>query len=432
MITHDEADAPVSEKTIVIRDRRKPNQYTTDNLIAREWLPILRVGDAFFLYSVYLSMANRETESSWGSLRTMAQYLQCGVDLVIRGNKLLEICELIYVESGSHCTTNEYYILDPPPLTLELKMRIYQRLAAIAEQETSQNWQSWSQQVRKVLDRHQSLPDIWAARRANKGGRPVKIALPQESGCVSQAGFSDQGGCEPQAGLSWATNRVVVNHKQGGCEPQPEQEQLTRQTNKIELREEELGSSCLSAVRFRCQTLGVAPTVVAVLLENHPPERIWQQLEWLPARNPRDPAAMLVKAVQEGWSLPTHYDPQEAEKTWTLWEGRAKEEDGVSGEEEETPALPEVEEAGQPELEMDAESVWERVLEELEMQMTRATFDRWLRGTRAVGLRGQGIVVSVRDGYAVEWLRTRLLVPVLRTVAGVAGQPWDVFFEASS
>ena len=30
-----------TEKTIVVRDRRKPNQYTTDNLIAREWLPIL-------------------------------------------------------------------------------------------------------------------------------------------------------------------------------------------------------------------------------------------------------------------------------------------------------------------------------------------------------------------------------------------------------
>ena len=88
-----------AERTIVIRDRRKPNQYTTDNVVAREWLPILRVGDAFFLYSVYLSMANRETESSWGSLRTQAEYLQCGVDLIIRGNRLLEICELLYIET---------------------------------------------------------------------------------------------------------------------------------------------------------------------------------------------------------------------------------------------------------------------------------------------------------------------------------------------
>ena len=28
------------ERTIIIRDRRKPNQYTTDNVIARGWLPM--------------------------------------------------------------------------------------------------------------------------------------------------------------------------------------------------------------------------------------------------------------------------------------------------------------------------------------------------------------------------------------------------------
>ena len=67
-----------AEKTIVIRDRRKPNQYTTDNVIAREWLPILRVGDAFFFYSVYLSMANRQTESSWSSLRTLTALPRVG------------------------------------------------------------------------------------------------------------------------------------------------------------------------------------------------------------------------------------------------------------------------------------------------------------------------------------------------------------------
>ena len=137
-----EATADDSEKTIVVRDRRKPNQYTTDNVIAREWLPILRVGDAFFFYSVYLSMANRETESSWGSLRTQAEYLQCSVDLIVRGNKLLEICELVHIETGNQYTSNEYYILDPPPLTPELCTSIRRRLDDIARQESSKNWQS--------------------------------------------------------------------------------------------------------------------------------------------------------------------------------------------------------------------------------------------------------------------------------------------------
>jgi len=149
-----------AEKTIVIRDRRKPNQYTTDNLLAREWLPILRVGDAFYFYSVYLSMANRETESSWSSLRTLAKYLQCSVDLIVRANKLLEICGLVYIETGNHLTSNEYYILDPPSLTPELKTRIYKRLDDLAAREASVNWQAWIKQVRKALDRHRSLPSI--------------------------------------------------------------------------------------------------------------------------------------------------------------------------------------------------------------------------------------------------------------------------------
>ena len=162
------------EKDIVIRDRRKPYQFTTANVIAREWLPILRVGDAFFFYSIYLSMASRKTESSWSSLRTMAQYLQCGVDLIIRANKLLETCKLIHIETGNQHTSNVYYILDPPSLTPERKQQIYARLDEIGQKETSKNWQSWIKQVRRALDKHQSLPEIWAERRAKKGGWPVK------------------------------------------------------------------------------------------------------------------------------------------------------------------------------------------------------------------------------------------------------------------
>ena len=184
-------------RTIVIRDRRKPNQYTTDTVVAREWLPILRVGDAFFFYSVYLSMANRDTESSWSSLRTLSKYLQCSVDLIIRANRLLEICELIYIETGNQCTSNEYYILDPPSLTQELKTRIQRRLDEIEEQESSRNWHSWVKQVRKALRRHRSLPGIWAEKRARRRGRirdgsispPPQAVLPEKGGCDSQPPF---------------------------------------------------------------------------------------------------------------------------------------------------------------------------------------------------------------------------------------------------
>jgi hypothetical protein len=445
------------ERTIVIRDRRKPNQYTTDNVIAREWLPILRVGDAFFFYSVYLSMANRETESSWGSLRTQAEYLQCGVDLIIRGNKLLEFCELLYIDSGDQRTTNEYYILDPPSLTDDLKQRIYARLDEIEAQETGKNWQSWVKQVRKALDRHRSLPSIWAERRAKKGGRPPKTVRSQMGAGESQASLWTNSDSEPQPGYMWDTSRVVVSHKQGVREPQTEQEQITKTTKR--LKDEEL------LVRHRCAFLDLAPGLLDNWLALYGLSTVRDQLDWLPCRNPRDPAAMLTSAIQGRWERPAQYDRKYAAEVWKTWQEEAQQErrdalvrgapltpdepagilrdelpvqgpgdegNGSAPEECETDVVPSPSGAMSwllPGTSLDARTVWANVLEELRLQMTRSTFDTWLRGSQVGHVEGGALTVWVRDEYAAEWLRTRLYVPIERTVAGIAGQPVAVQFE---
>jgi len=426
--THKHGD----NNAIVIRDRRKPNQYTTDNIIAREWLPILRIGDAFFFYSVYLSMANRETESSWGSLRTMARYLQCGVDLVIRGNKLLEICELVYIEQGNQHTSNEYYILDPPSLTPELLARIHNRLDALQEQETSKNWQSWVRQVRKALKKHRSLPAIWAQRRANKGGRPVKTIRAPNPARETQAGFSDQGGCEPQPGSMCTTNKVVVSHNQGDRVPQAEQEQLTSLTNKSnQEKDDQSVFADVTLVRARCRSIGVVSTVTDILLEKYPPDYLQQQLDWLPARQPRDPAAMLVSAIQEGWACPVQYDPVQSATWWEEYEAKNGGSHG-QGEQEKDPGPSSGESVLVGERAFNIQELWEQILQELELQMTRATFDTWLRGSSVVGMQDDVLVVRVRDQYAAEWLDTRLALPINRTVEGVTGRPLNVRFEGAT
>jgi hypothetical protein len=410
-----------AEKTIVIRDRRKPNQYTTDNTIAREWLPILRVGDAFFFYSVYLSMANRETESSWSSLRTLAKYLQCGVDLVIRGNKLLEICELVYVETGNQRASNEYYILDPPPLTPALCQRIARRLEEITATQHSKNWQSWVRQVRKALDRHRSLPSIWAERRAKRGGRP-KTRRPEGGVREAQAGFSENGVREPQAQHTWATTTARVKHDQTARGPQPEQEKQTSYHEQESIEERE---SLSLLVRTRCQYLGIGAPIVDVWLERYALHDLVQQLDWLPFRHPRDPAAMLVSAVQGGWTQPGGYEAEQAQAVWADWmsEAPSLQAGGPQGREEDHTQALEVADG------VDARAVWAQVLAELRMQMTRATFDTWLRGSAVAGVRDNELVVRVRDGYAVDWLRARWLGPIERTVAAMVGQPVGVRFE---
>jgi hypothetical protein len=64
----------------------------------------------------------------------------------------------------------------------------------------------------------------------------------------------------------------------------------------------------------------------------------------------------------------------------------------------------------------DAGTLWEMVLGELQLQMTRATFDTWLRGSRGVGRENGTLRVEVRHVAAVEWLENRLEQVVLRTV----------------
>jgi hypothetical protein len=412
-----------TERTIIIRDRRKPNQYTTDNIVAREWLPILRVGDALYFYSVYLSMANKDTESSWGSLRTMAQYLQCSVDLVIRGNKLLEICELIFIDSGNERTSNEYYILDPPPLTPELKARIAARLDEIEAQNLGKNWKAWVQQVRKAVGKHQTLPEIWQARRARKGGRPPKVARPStDANSVrgSRAGLSENSTRDSRAGYSWLTSRIVVSHEQGAREPRSEQEQLTRLTNIKDITEEIGHESIAGALLAEMLDLGVAGPVAGVLLEKYSLVEIAQQVEWLPARQPFDPPAMLVKAIQDKWTMPEGFNPVVAQAIRESWADSGVVEVSEEHFEGVTSRL------SVPDTDLDSVALWKQALHELRFQMTRATFDTCMQGTYIADMGEDVVTIAVHSRYARAWLENRLLPLVQRTLTGLLGKPVSV------
>lgn len=73
--------------------------------------------------------------------------------------------------------------------------------------------------------------------------------------------------------------------------------------------------------------------------------------------------------------------------------------------------------------------LWQAALGELELQMTRATFDTWLRDTRCLGTESDNIlVISVKNGYAVAWLQNRLYPLIRRTLYRLAGAELDVHF----
>lgn len=72
---------------------------------------------------------------------------------------------------------------------------------------------------------------------------------------------------------------------------------------------------------------GVSELTARDMARNYPAERIRRQVEMLPYRDARDPAAMLVKAIREDWDAPSAY-------TAALWE-RAKKREKEKAESEE-------------------------------------------------------------------------------------------------
>jgi hypothetical protein len=66
--------------------------------------------------------------------------------------------------------------------------------------------------------------------------------------------------------------------------------------------------------------------------------------------------------------------------------------------------------------------IWDHVLSELEHQVSRGAFSRWLAGSELVALDDGTATCQVCDSYAVDWCSNRLRKPIERTLAGIADQ----------
>jgi DNA-binding transcriptional ArsR family regulator len=80
----------------------------------------------------------------------------------------------------------------------------------------------------------------------------------------------------------------------------------------------------------------------------------------------------------------------------------------------------------------EARHIWNRSLEELRLQMTRATFDTWLRGSEVIDASKGHLTVMVRHPHAVDWLQNRLLPVIERTVARQMDGEVKITFVAST
>ena len=68
---------------------------------------------------------------------------------------------------------------------------------------------------------------------------------------------------------------------------------------------------------------------------------------------------------------------------------------------------------------MNPDQAWQSVLGQLQMEMPRASFDTWVRDTKAISLDDGVMKVGVRNTYARDWLESRLESTVNRLLVGI-------------
>lgn len=77
---------------------------------------------------------------------------------------------------------------------------------------------------------------------------------------------------------------------------------------------------------------------------------------------------------------------------------------------------------------MTPETAWKATLGELELQMTKATFNTWLKDARLLANEGDEYVIGVRNDYAKDWLENRLHDTILRTLSAITRKETKIRF----
>ncbi len=76
----------------------------------------------------------------------------------------------------------------------------------------------------------------------------------------------------------------------------------------------------------------------------------------------------------------------------------------------------------------ESRQVWEAALGELALQMTRGTFNTWLKPTRVLARENGVFTIGVANGHVKDWLENRLQATILRTLQGIVKEDVEVQF----
>jgi hypothetical protein len=74
------------------------------------------------------------------------------------------------------------------------------------------------------------------------------------------------------------------------------------------------------------------------------------------------------------------------------------------------------------------QKIWKSVIDHLQGEMPRASFDSWVKGSRALRYDGNTFTVGVRNAYTRDWLESRLQSTAERLLVGILAKSVDVEF----
>ena len=80
---------------------------------------------------------------------------------------------------------------------------------------------------------------------------------------------------------------------------------------------------------------------------------------------------------------------------------------------------------------MDHERAWQSILDQLRMEMPKASFDTWVRETRALSFENGVLTIGAANAYARDWLESRLTSMVSRLLVGVLDEQVTVRFAVA-
>ena len=76
--------------------------------------------------------------------------------------------------------------------------------------------------------------------------------------------------------------------------------------------------------------------------------------------------------------------------------------------------------------------IWNLMLTEIEKNLSRPSFETWLKSTRPVSLTGNTILIEVPNDFTKDWLESRYRESILGIIKNITGEKYNINFVISS